>query len=216
MKNRFDLLVFDWDGTLFDSIPFIVDCLQGAARDCGLPVPSDTAARGVIGLSLDQAMLALFPVVGSGRRADLIEAYRRFYERRPACPQDLFHGVAAMLEQLKRAGYRLAVASGKTSTQLTKAIAATGTAGWFDALRGPDQTASKPDPLMLQEIMADLGSAPERTLMIGDSVHDLQMAANARVEAVAVTCGANSRAQLMAFNPLHCLQQTRELAAILV
>jgi phosphoglycolate phosphatase len=216
MNNRYDLLVFDWDGTLFDSIPFIVSCLQGAAHDCGLPVPADGAARAVIGLSLDQAMSALFPQADGGRCTELIEAYRRYYEVRPARAEDLFQGVPTMLEQLRGAGYRLAVASGKTSTQLAKVMKATGTAGWFDTLRGPDQTASKPDPLMLREIMADLDAVPERTLMIGDSVHDLQMAANARIDAVAVECGANSREQLMAFNPLRCLQQTRELAAILV
>lgn len=216
MKGRFDLLVFDWDGTLFDSIPFIVGCLQGSARDCGLPVPLDGAARAVIGLSLDQAISAVFPQADSRQCVKLIEAYRRHYEVRPAQAEDLFHGVPAMLEQLRSAGYRLAVASGKSSTQLAKVMKATGTAGWFDTLRGPDQTASKPDPLMLWEIMADLEAAPDRTLMIGDSIHDLQMAVNAGVAAVAVECGANSREQLLTFNPLHCLQQTRELAAILV
>jgi len=216
MKNRFDLVVFDWDGTLYDSIPFIVGCLQAAANDCGRPHPSAGAARSVIGLSLQRAMRELFAPADDGECEELISAYRRHYAAREAGPTDLFVGVADLLVRLREGGYRMAVASGKSSRQLATALDATGTAAWFDTLRGPDQTASKPDPLMLREIMRDLNAVPERTLMVGDSLHDLQMAVNAGVDAVAVACGANSVDELRTLQPLWCLQQTRELAGLLL
>jgi phosphoglycolate phosphatase len=216
MKNQYDLLIFDWDGTLFDSIPWIVSCLQWAARDCGLPIPPDAAARSVIGLSLNLAMAELFPGESSNDIDALVQAYVHYYHTRPAGPEGLFEGIPEMLDALKQAGYRLAIATGKQNCNLPQVLGASGASHWFDAFRGADASLSKPDPRMLHEIMADLRVPPERTLMIGDSIHDLRMAANADVKSVGVSCGANTAEELLSLNPIYCLAQTKELLPLLV
>jgi phosphoglycolate phosphatase len=215
MKNRFDLLIFDWDGTLFDSVDWIVECLQRAARDCGFPVPLPAAAKSVIGLSLAQAMATLYPGSDEAMARHLARSYQSHYGTRPAGPAGLFEGVPAMLETFRARGYRLAVATGKTRAGLGHVLAATGMDEVFDATRCADETASKPDPRMLHEIMAELKVGPERTLMIGDAVHDLHMARNAGVAAVGVGCGANDLGQLAALEPLACLERTLELLDLL-
>jgi len=216
MKYRFDLLVFDWDGTLIDSIQWIVQSLHFAARDCGLPVPPDTLARSVIGLSLDRAMGTLFPGAGAGEIKDLMVSYQRYYHSKPLGPESLFAGVPEMVDDLREGGYKIAVATGKTRTGLDHALSSTGAADWFHATRTAGETASKPDPLMLRQLMAELDAEPERTLMIGDSIHDLQMAKNAGIEAVGVFCGADSRDRIMGFQPLLGLEQTAELLEFLL
>lgn len=215
MKDRFDLLVFDWDGTLFDSIAWIVHCLQSAAEDCGLPRPGDSAARSVIGLGLREAMDHLFPAAPEGKAQILSQHYKRHFLAKPTTPEDLFDGVPELLDSLRDQGYRLAVATGKTRAGLDAALAATGLEDRFQITRCADETASKPDPKMLREIFAALGTSPERSVMIGDSVHDMRMAQNAGVAAIAVTCGANERHELQAFQPLACLSSTAELLNLL-
>jgi phosphoglycolate phosphatase len=215
MKNRFDLLIFDWDGTLMDSIGWIVHCLQTAAGRLGCPVPAPEAAKDVIGLSIVRAMDTLFPEAGPELREQLVRAYSQEYASRPLGPGDLFAGVRDMLETLNEAGYRLAVATGKTRAGLQKALQATGTEALFYTTRAADETASKPDPKMLLEIMRHAETAPGRTLMIGDSIHDLQMAQNARISAIGVSCGAHSEEILQQYRPLRCLRQPAELLNII-
>jgi phosphoglycolate phosphatase len=216
MKDRFDLLVFDWDGTLFNSIEWIVDCIQRAALACDCAAPSEATARSVIGLSLDGAMAELFPGVVGPTAQRLVEAYREFYFARAIGEADLFAGVRDMLEALREAGYKLAVATGKNRNGLSRALDATATGALFHTVRSAEETASKPNPEMLLQIMAELEVPRERTLMIGDSVHDLRMALNAGTDAVAVACGANTLEQLLALNPLACLENTAELLTLLV
>ncbi len=216
MKNRYDLLVFDWDGTLFDSIAWIVESIQRAAAICQCEVPSDESARSVIGLSLDGAMAALFPAVSRPTATRLVEEYRHNYLARTFGEEDLFPQVRQMLEVLQQYGYRLAVATGKTRRGLIEAMAATATQGFFSAVRSADETASKPHPEMLLQLMRELKVVPERTLMVGDSVHDLRMARNAGVDAIAVSCGANTRQQLCELEPLLCLEHTAALLPLLV
>jgi phosphoglycolate phosphatase len=216
MKDRFDLLIFDWDGTLFDSIEFIVDCLRQAALENGLPVPSGHDARSVIGLSLKHAMEALFPGVEDAALSGLMTSYYARYSHKIPGPHCLFPGVEAMLRRLRERGYLLAVATGKGRRALEHVVAATETADVFHALRSAEETASKPDPRMLLEILEELDIAPERALMVGDSVHDLHMARNACVHAAAVSCGANAREELLALVPLVCLERTTELLELLV
>lgn len=215
MKDRFELLVFDWDGTLCDSICWIVQCIRQAALACGFPAPSDEAARSVIGLRTDVAMVDLFPGISGPIVGDLVTAYREAYFSKAIGAEDLFTGVTGMLQGLRARGYKLAVATGKTRKALNRALEATATASYFDTVRSADTTASKPDPEMLLQIMAELDVPRERTLMIGDSVHDLRMAFNARTGAVAVACGANTQAQLLALNPLACLEHTADLLTLL-
>ena len=216
MKNRFDLIVFDWDGTLIDSVQWITECLQQAASDCGMPVPPAKLARSVIGLSLDRAMETLFPFAPKSDMPPLLAAYRRYYDQKILSQQDMFAGVPELLDALRVQGYRLAVATGKSRKALDHALTATGSADWFHATRAANETASKPDPLMLLELMEALEALPGRTLMIGDSVHDLEMARNAEAEAVAVTCGANDREELEVFEPLLVLGQAAELRDFLL
>lgn len=216
MKDRFDLLIFDWDGTLFDSIGWIVECLQGAAVASGVPVPSDYLARSVIGLSIQHAMEALCPGAAPDMAERLVEHYRRQYTSRPTTPDGLFAGVPELLAGLRARGYRLAVATGKGRSALDHALRGTGTADFFHATRCADETLSKPHPKMLFEILEVLDTPPERALMIGDSLHDLRMAEAAGVAAVAVGCGANALDELAQLNPLACLEETRALAELLL
>lgn len=215
MKNRFDLIIFDWDGTLVDSIDWIVQCIQHAAVQHGCPAPEQQAAKNVIGLSLENAIAALFPLVDTDTRLKIAEHYGQQFYLRQISQDDLFPGVYDMLQQFKQAGFRLAVATGKKSTGLTRAIEATGLTGLFCTTRCSDQTASKPNPLMIDEIVAELGVSKQRTLMVGDSVHDLQMALNAQVASVAVTCGTHSEMTLKQYQPLRCLSYPTELLSII-
>ena len=215
MKNRFDLIIFDWDGTLINSIDWIVSCLQQAAVECGIPVPEAQAAKNVIGLSINNAMQTLFPEIDPHTQAQLVACYSQQYNSKQISPDDLFPGVYAMLVELKKSGYQLAVATGKTRVGLQKALQATGTEELFCVTRCADETASKPDPKMLLEIIQHTQAAKERTLMIGDSIHDLQMALNAPISAIAVSCGANSAELLQQYHPLLCLQQPTELLNII-
>jgi phosphoglycolate phosphatase len=215
MKNRFDLIIFDWDGTLINSIDWITDCLQHAALQCDCPIPESQAAKDVIGLSINRAMQTLFPEVDEQTLKQLVACYSRKYLSKQITQDDLFPGVYEMLVQLNETGYRLAVATGKTRTGLQEALQATGTEELFSVTRCADETASKPDPRMLNEIIQHTHATKERTLMVGDSIHDLQMAFNAHISVVAVACGAHSAEFLQQYNPLLCLQQPTELLNII-
>lgn len=211
MKHRFDLIIFDWDGTLVDSVDWIVQCIQAAALACGYAPPPSSAVKDIIGLSIENALITLFPDVALQDRQRIAADYAQRFFSKPIGPDDLFPGVEDMLRQLRRQGYRLAVATGKKSRGLSQAITGTGVGDLFCTTRCADQTASKPNPLMIDEIVAELGVSKNRTLMVGDSSHDMQMALNAEVASVAVTCGAHSAAILQQFSPLHCLSFPTEL-----
>ncbi len=215
MKERFGLLVFDWDGTLFDSIDWIVECIQRAADDCRCQVPAHSTARSVIGLGLREAMEILFPGADDTMAKQIVLAYRQHYCSRQITPDDLFAGVDAMLSRLRQRGYLLAVATSKARGGLDHALQATGTARLFSATRCAEETASKPDPKMLLQIMRELGISKHRTVMIGDSIHDLKMAINAQVAAIGVACGAYGHAELSAHRPLLCVSTTQELLNVL-
>ena len=215
MKKQFDLLIFDWDGTLIDSIDWIAQCLQHAGKHYGFTVPDDTAAKNVIGLSIKNAIQTLFPSADEHTQTQLITHYSEAYFSKQLSKDDLFPGVFDMLEQLKHSGYQLAVATGKTRAGLDEALQATGTGDLFCVTRCSDETASKPDPKMLHEIMQHANIPKERSVMIGDSIHDLQMALNAKISAIAVSCGAHSEEFLQQYSPLRCLQQPTQLLNII-
>lgn len=201
MSRRYDLIVFDWDGTVMDSTAIIVNSIQSACRDVGLPIPDDDAARYVIGLGLDQALSHAVPTMTEAQRPEMVARYRHhFLVQDGAIP--LFDGARETIAELHEAGYQLAVATGKTHAGLTRAMASSGMTHYFQATRTADRTFSKPNPAMLLELMEELDVSPERTLMIGDTTHDLQMAHNAKVDVVAVGHGAHSEEQLLALNPL--------------
>jgi phosphoglycolate phosphatase len=208
--RRYDLIAFDWDGTLFDSTTLIVRCIQNACRDIGAEVPSDEAAAYVIGLGLHDALQHAAPGLPPERYAELGQRYRHHYW----ASQDelvLFPGTLEMLQALKGRQHFLAVATGKNRRGLDEALRHAQLHGMFDATRTADETASKPHPLMLQQLMAEFGVAPERTLMIGDTTHDLLLASNAGAHRVAVSYGAHDREAFGAHGPLFVAHSTREL-----
>lgn len=208
--QHFDLLVFDWDGTLFDSAGLIAGCLQSACRDLDFAVPSDSEARYIIGLGMRDALCHVLPDLPSSEYPRLADRYRYYFLAQEDAVL-LFDGVEALLEQLSDAGFQLTVATGKTRAGLDRTLQRTGIGHWFSASRCADECFSKPHPAMLQELMRQFGTAPERTLMIGDTTHDLQMAANAGCPAVAIATGTHPREQLAALKPLACLAAVTEL-----
>lgn len=212
--SDYRLLIFDWDGTLVDSIGRIVAAMRVAAAGCGLPERDDVAIKGIIGLALPEAIATLYPQLVDVAR---IEAFRRLYSEHylalEARPSPLFAGVARSLRRFREQGYRLAVATGKGRRGLDRVLAGQGWEDFFDITRSADETASKPDPLMLEEILAHCGVRPERALMVGDSVFDLRMARRAGMDAVAVSYGAQPVEALQACGPRVVINHFEELGA---
>jgi phosphoglycolate phosphatase len=210
MAKRFDLLVFDWDGTLIDSAAHIAAALQQAFRDLALPVPTTAAARHVIGLGLADAMKYLNPGLGPDRYQEVADRYR-FHFLAGDPDVELFPAVATGIPALHLEGYLMGIATGKSRRGLDRSLQATGLAPYFHASRCADEGFPKPHPDMLQAVMQTLGAMPERTLMIGDTTHDLQMAQNAGVAAVAVSYGAHVQGDLESMKPLGCAGSFEEL-----
>jgi phosphoglycolate phosphatase len=208
--RRFDLIVFDWDGTLFDSTALIVRSIQDACADLGLAVPSAAQAAYVIGLGLHDALRHAAPGLPVERYPELGMRYRHHYFARQH-ELVLFEGTLPMLHNLKSRNHWLGVATGKTRRGLDDALRSAQLQGLFDGTRTSDETASKPDPRMLLELMREFGTEPERTVMIGDTTHDLQLAANAGTASVAVSFGAHASESLAAFEPLLLAHSTDEL-----
>ena len=208
--RRFDLIVFDWDGTLFDSTALIVHAIQDACRDLGIAVPSDRQAAFVIGLGLHDALKIAAPGLPEDRYPELGLRYRHHYFARQH-ELTLFEGTLEMLNELKARHHWLAVATGKSRRGLDEALNTVQLHGMFDGSRTADETASKPDPLMLLELMREFGADPQTTLMIGDTTHDLQLAANAGTHSVAVSYGAHEREAFEPFSPLLVAHSTAEL-----
>ena len=208
--RRFDLIAFDWDGTLFDSTAIIVRCIQAAVRDVGGTVPTDKEAAYVIGMGLMQALAHAAPDVPPEKYTELGNRYR-FHYLQHQDDLSLFEGVLPLLNDLRERGHLLAVATGKSRRGLDEALHTVQLKGVFDGSRTADQTAGKPHPLMLQELMAEFDVAPERLLMIGDTTHDLQMAVNAGCASVGVSYGAHEPDAFHALQPLAVVHSVREL-----
>jgi phosphoglycolate phosphatase len=210
MPKQFDLIAFDWDGTLFDSTAIIVTSIQNAVKDLGYKVPSDEAAAYVIGLGLTQALAHAAPDVPQEKWPELGQRYRHHY----ALHVDdivLFKGAEDLVRELRARGHQLAVATGKSRSGLDEAFVATGLGEVFHSSRTADETRGKPHPQMLLELMDELGVEPQRTLMIGDTTHDLQLAANAGCASVAVSFGAHESVALQALSPKFIAHNVAEL-----
>lgn len=210
--RRFDLIAFDWDGTLFDSTALITRCIQLAVKDVGGTVPSDKDASYVIGMGLMQALAHAAPDVPADKYPLLGARYKHHY----GVHQNditLFDGVLGMLDRLKQRQHLLTVATGKSRGGLNEALRDVDLQGIFDGSRTADETAGKPHPLMLQELMAEFGVPAERVLMIGDTTHDLQMAVNAGCASVAVSYGAHEPDSFGALGPLTIAHSVAELDA---
>lgn len=215
MARRFELLVFDWDGTLMDSAAAICASLQAACRDLSLPVPPDEDARFIIGLGLDDAMAHILPGLPREQYSRVAERYR-FHFLAANGGIRLFPGAAETIAELRQAGFMLAVATGKSRRGLARDLEATGLVPYFHATRCADEGFSKPHPGMLEHLMVELGAGADRTLMIGDTTHDMEMARSARVARLAVAYGAHPRRELLAFDPVACLDAFSDLRAWLL
>lgn len=209
--KRYELIVFDWDGTLMDSAAMIVDSVQAAARDLGLEPPTEERARHIIGLGLVDALRHALPDLPEDHYPELVERYRHHYLSRDH-ELVLFAGAAALVEQLAGLGYRLGVATGKSRRGLDRALQHSGLGDYFHATRCADECHSKPHPQMIEELMEEFAVLPGQTLMIGDTTHDLLMAQNAGVDAVGVSYGAHPRDALESVPSRYCAATVGDLA----
>jgi phosphoglycolate phosphatase len=208
--RRYDLIAFDWDGTLFDSTRIITRCIQEAVRDVGGTVPDDQAASYVIGMALIPALAHAAPDVPKDKYPELGERYRHHYVRHKD-DITLFDGVLPLLGALRERQHWLAVATGKSRGGLNEALRSVELQGLFDASRTADETAGKPDPLMLHELMGEMGVSPKRTLMIGDTTHDLEMARRAGCDSIGVSYGAHHHDNFDALAPRFVAHSVAEL-----
>jgi len=210
--RRYRLLAFDWDGTLADSTALIAGALQQACRDLGISVPDRDAARHVIGLGHADAIRHLAPTLQPALHARFSERYSVHYLAGDAAIP-LFDGVRDMLSELVERGFLLGIATGKTRRGLTRALAQHGIAHHFSASRCADEGFPKPHADMLLALMDLAGVEPDETLMIGDTTHDLLLARNAGVAAVAVAYGAHAPDGLAEMSPLATVHSIAELRA---
>ena len=211
----YQLVIFDWDGTVMDSTGRIIACMHKAGADLCLPVLEDDAVREIIGLGLPEALRTLYPGIGDRDLERMRERYAVHFVAAEASPSRLYPGARETLATLRAAGLRLAVATGKSRKGLDRVWASSGLGDSFDASRCADETHSKPHPAMVTELLTELGVAPERALVVGDTSFDLQMARDAGVDRVAVSYGAHPVDRLMNFHPLAVIDALPQLLPLL-
>lgn len=209
------LFIFDWDGTLMDSERQIVHCMQAAAEDLNVVIPAYEAVRGIIGLGLPEAIHRLFPREDAERRETIRQAYARHFLGGTGGGSDLFPHARELLEDLRGAGHLLAIATGKSRLGLDRVLGYTGLAAAFHATRCADETASKPDPLMLHELLQELGQPVETAVMIGDTTFDLEMAARAGMRSVGLAHGVHAEEELARHAPVAIVPDLVALAGLL-
>jgi phosphoglycolate phosphatase len=196
------LLIFDWDGTLSDSAAKIIDCVQKAAQSTDFPVLEDEAIRNIIGLGLPEAMQCLYPDLNAHDREQIRLKYVEHFLASDQVPSPFFDGVIKGLEQLREANYTMAVATGKSRRGLDRVLVDANMQQYFDGSRCADETASKPHPLMLHELLEEFDVPPEQAIMVGDTEYDMAMAESAAMPRVAVSYGAHHIDRLTRYNPL--------------
>lgn len=211
MRSR-ELIVFDWDGTLMDSTARIVTAVRTAIATSGLPERTSEQIRGIIGLGLHEAVEVLYPEAAEEARRRLARVYgETFVQTAAHVPAELFPGAVQVLQRLEQSGCLLAIATGKSRAGLQRDLDQTGIGGHFASLRTVDECPSKPDPAMLEELMRECAVEAHGTLVVGDTLFDLEMAANAGVDAVGVGWGAHPPGRLRQANPLHVVCDFDEL-----
>ncbi|WP_144394313.1 HAD family hydrolase [Pleionea sediminis] len=212
--KQFKTIIFDWDGTLMDSAGRIVSAMQTSAQQVGIPVPSEEAVRHIIGLSLDAVFEQLFPDTDPAIKPELFEAYRFQYVEGDPTPSPLFTGAEEVLQFLKTKGICLAVATGKGRQGLHRVMTESALTHYFDDSICADEAESKPHPDMIHRLLERNSWEKQSVLMIGDTTHDLQMAQSAGIQSLGVSYGAHPKENLLAFDPLHVLDDIRELMAL--
>ena len=209
--RRYDLIVWDWDGTIMDSTPTIVHCIQQSCRDLGFKVPDDALASSVIGLGIHDSLRRAVPWVDPAHFQKLTDRFRFHYLAKDH-ELDLFVGIRELLEDLRSDNYLLGVATGKSRVGLDRSLKHHQIGHLFHETRTADESFSKPHPGMLLEL-SDVTQVPtRRILMVGDTTHDLDMAANAGVDAIAVTYGAHPPDTLKTSKSLAHLDDVPQLA----
>ncbi len=216
MQKKYKLYIFDWDGTLMDSQQQIVSTLRQTIIECQLEDRTDNELKDVIGLGLHQAIAQLYPRLSEQQITHVANVYRAYFLAEDTPSAHLFDGVLEMIEQLHQSGIMLAVATGKGRRGLDKNLADSGLSRYFHASRCADETRSKPHPQMLEELLDEFALAADQALMIGDSIYDLQMAANIHMDAVAVSYGVHEVARLKQFNPLTICDNVKHLQNFLL
>ena len=199
------LVIFDWDGTISDSVARIVSSMQRAAVDLDMAVPSYLEVQEIIGLGLTEAAFRLFPQATREQVFQLQTSYSQHYRAEDSAPCAFFPGVEETLQQLKAEGYQLAVATGKSRAGLDRVLLNLGMEDFFHNSRCADETLSKPHPLMLEELLTEFDLSAEAAVMVGDTEFDMEMAVNAGMPRIAVSYGAHHADRLRAFEPLACL-----------
>jgi phosphoglycolate phosphatase len=210
------LVIFDWDGTVMDSVGRIVSSMRAAAALTALEVPSHDAVKQIIGLSLDPAFDQLFPTADKAQRQQIFEHYRDQYVLHDTTPTPLFAGAEATLKQLAEQNILLAVATGKARKGLDRMFAETGLAPYFATSRCADEAQSKPHPDMLKQIITELGVNAEQAIMVGDTSHDLKMAQAINMPRVGVSHGAHPVSVLAQYQPLAIIDHLPELTSLVV
>jgi len=213
-RRDFRLVVFDWDGTLMDSIGTIVSCTLAAIGDVeGAPAPPVETIRGSIGLGLVETMERFFPDGDPRLFGAVAEAYRSRWRAEYKDRVQLLAGARETVVALAEAGYLLGVATAKSRVGLERELDATGLRPYFHATRTVDEAPSKPAPGMLLQLFDLLGVAAREAVMVGDTAWDLEMARNAGCDAVGVLTGGHGRPELERLAPLACLASVVELPA---
>lgn len=208
---KYKLVIFDWDGTLMDSVSRIVSSMQAAARISGAVEPESHSIQDIIGLSLDISVNTLFPDANEALQKTIHDHYKDQYVNHDKTPTPLFDGAIELLSGLKSSGYTLAVATGKGRKGLDRVIEMSGTGQFFQGSRCADESASKPSPMMLQQLLDELGMAIGDAVMIGDSEYDLMMAKALGMDCIGVSFGTQTREKLQTHQPLAIIDQLSEL-----
>jgi phosphoglycolate phosphatase len=216
MVKKYKAVIFDWDGTLMDSEERIVDSIQVAARECGFPVLSDYDSKQIIGLSLEKAILGLYPNAEQSQVVAMAEAYTQYFLEDSKIPMQAFDGAESLLFNLKQYGLKLAIATGKSRKGLDQVLGECGFGVYFDMTRTPVESASKPDPLMLKQILAEFSLSVDEAVMIGDTTFDMEMAQNIGMDCIALSHGVHQMELLAEYNPVAQLDSLQELNVWLI
>ena len=205
------LLIFDWDGTLCDSLSQIASCVCSAAEEQGLSPPSFGDVREIVGLGLDESFSRLFPGLAEDQLTLMCSAYSRHFVEADKTPATFFEGALGVLKDLKNKGYFLAVATGKSRTGLNRTLKARGMSNFFHGSRCADETAGKPNPLMLNQLLGEFSVLRDDAIMVGDTEYDLAMAVSAGVASIGVSYGAHCPSRFNKYRPLGCIDKLIEI-----
>ncbi len=212
MSSHYKLIIFDWDGTLMDSLPRIVSCMQAAARDFGLPVRLEKDVHEIVGLGLAEALKRLYPSIDVAGIERMRELYAKHYMQKDAEPSQFFQGIVPMLNALEASPAWLSVATGKSRRGLDRVMRGTSSAGYFASSRCADESESKPSPRMVLELLKHHDVNPDEAIVVGDTEFDMAMARNAGVDRLGVGWGAHDLERLEKYQPKACFSQVQDLA----